>query len=72
MADVATPSAVDMATSNIKPDRQETTEKPEKKRPEKPDEEKYKADLAKAEKEHSTSQEALVCLHRPRRALYNE
>jgi hypothetical protein len=33
---------------------------PSKVRPEKPDEEQYKADLAKAEKEHATAQEDLV------------
>lgn len=48
-------------------------------RPEKPDEEQYKADLAKAEKEHATAQEDLVgspdsfrsmhaSTHRPRRS----
>ena len=31
-----------------------------KARPEKPDEEKYKTDLAKAEKEHAAAQEKLV------------
>ena len=33
-----------------------------KARPEKPDEEKYKEELASAEKEHTAVQEQLVCL----------
>ena len=61
MADVATPSAVDMSTANISAD---TTEKAHKSRPEKPDEEKYKSELAQAEKEHTAAQDKLVCLLR--------
>lgn len=58
MADVGTPSAIDMSTSNTTP----AVEKHHKAKPEKPDEEKYKTDLAKAEKEHAAAQERLVCL----------
>ena len=60
MAEVATPAAIDMSmgTSNT-----DNVEKPQaKSKPEKPDEEKYKADLATAEKDHAASQEKLVCL----------
>jgi len=56
MAEVGTPSAADISTSASTP----AVEKQEKVRPTKPDEEKYKSDLAKAEKEHSTAQEKLV------------
>lgn len=56
MADVATPSAAKVATAD--------TSVPEGKkqvvRPEKPDEEKFKEQLAKAEKEHTAAQEKLV------------
>ena len=55
MADVATPAAPQTAAS---------TEKQQVVRPEKPDEDKYKEDLAKAEKEHAAAQEKLVCTHR--------
>ena len=57
MADVATPAAIDMALGTTNADNAETTHKS---KPEKPDEEKYKVDLAKAEKEHAASQEKLV------------
>jgi hypothetical protein len=46
MADVDTTPAVDGA---------------QKSRPEKPDEAKFKADLAKAEKEHEAAQARFVC-----------
>ena len=59
MADVATPSAIDMSMGTTNAD---SADKPQKSRPEKPDEEKYKADLAKAEKEHAVAQEKLVNL----------
>ena len=59
MADVATPSAIDMSLGTTNSDN---IEKTHKSRPEKPDEEKYKAELAKAEKEHAAAQEKLVCL----------
>jgi hypothetical protein len=55
MADVATPAATQAAASQ---DKQQVV------RPEKPDEDKYKEDLAKAEKEHAAAQEKLVCTHR--------
>lgn len=59
MADVATPAAIDMALGTTNADN---TEKTHRAKPEKPDEEKYKTDLAKAEKEHAASQERLVRL----------
>ena len=37
------------------------TEKHQKPKPEKPDEEKYKTELAKAEKEHAIAMERMVC-----------
>ena len=58
MADVRTPSAIGMSISNTTP----AVDKHHKAKPEKPDEEKYKTDLAKAEKEHAATQERLVCL----------
>ena len=57
MADVATPSVIDMAMG---PSAADTSEKSQKTKPEKPDEAKYKEDLAKAEKEHGAAQEKLV------------
>ncbi len=60
MADLATPSAATMSTVNAGADR--VDDKPSKVKPEKPDEEKYKVDLAKAEKEHAAVQERLVRL----------
>lgn len=58
MADVGTPSAIDISTSNATPE----VEKQHKAKPEKPDEDKYKTELSKAEKEHAAAQEKLVCL----------
>lgn len=58
MADVGTPSAIDISTSNVTPE----VEKQHKAKPEKPDEDRYKTDLSKAEKEHAAAQEKLVCL----------
>ena len=57
MADVATPSAIDMSMG---PSAADTAEKSHKAKPEKPDEVQYKQDLAKAEKEHAAAQEKLV------------
>ena len=48
--------------STGKPDADRVDDKTSKIKPEKPDEEKYKADLAKSEKEHAAVQERLVCL----------
>jgi hypothetical protein len=56
MADVATPPTADAAADA-------TQGKPQVVRPEKPDDDKYKEDLAKAEKEHTAAQEKLVSLH---------
>ena len=58
MADVGTPSAIDISTASATPE----VERQHKARPEKPDEEEYKADLANAEKEHTAAQERLVSL----------
>ena len=61
MADVATPSAIDMAVGG------NTSEAPKQKaRPEKPDEEQYKADLAEAEKNHAKTMEKFVCIYETR------
>lgn len=57
MADVATAPAADLTNGKTGPG-----DKAHKARPEKPDEEKYKTDLAKAEKEHAAAQEKLVRL----------
>jgi len=55
MADVATPSGATMFDGGAQ-DKKKGTEKPEK-----PDEEVYKANLKKAEKEHADSMVKLVC-----------
>ncbi|KAF3051372.1 hypothetical protein E8E11_010585 [Didymella keratinophila] len=55
MAELATPSAAQVATA----DAAAPQEKQQNVRPEKPDEDKYKEDLAKAEKEHQTAQDKL-------------
>ena len=56
MADVATPPAAQTATA----DGSAPQGKQQIVKPEKPDEDKYKEDLAKAEKEHAAAQEKLV------------
>lgn len=56
MAELATPSAAQVATT----DATAPQEKQQIVRPEKPDEDKYKEDLAKAEKEHQAAQDKLV------------
>jgi uncharacterized coiled-coil DUF342 family protein len=55
MAELATPSAAQVATA----DATAPQDKQQNARPEKPDEDKYKEDLAKAEKEHSAAQDKL-------------
>lgn len=55
MADVASSAAKTATTNGSAPQGKQHVVKPEK-----PDEEKYKADLAKAEKEHAAAQEKLV------------
>jgi hypothetical protein len=56
MADVATPSSAAMFDGGA----QDKKEKKVVEKPEKPDEEAYKAALKKAEKEHSTSMDKFV------------
>lgn len=56
MAELATPSAAQVATA----DATAPQENQQIARPEKPDEDQYKEDLAKAEKEHQAAQEKLV------------
>ncbi|MCJ1390304.1 hypothetical protein MMC18_003162 [Xylographa bjoerkii] len=56
MADVATPSAIDMSLGTTNAD---SADRPQRSRPEKPDEEKYQSELAQAEKEHAAAQEKL-------------
>lgn len=55
MADVATPSAANVATADATPESKQQFV-----RPEKPDEESYKEELSKAEKAHATAQEKFV------------
>ncbi|KAF9696621.1 hypothetical protein EKO04_005332 [Ascochyta lentis] len=55
MAELATPSAAQVATA----DATAPQEKQQTVRPEKPDEDQFKEDLAKAEKEHQAAQEKL-------------
>jgi hypothetical protein len=54
MADVATPPAAQNTEASATKDKQPVV------KPEKPDEDKYKEDLAKAEKEHTAAQDKLV------------
>ena len=61
MADVTMAPPADTPNGKTTPD---TADKAPKSRPEKPDEEKYKGDLSKAEKEHAVAQEKLVRLLR--------
>lgn len=58
MADIATPSAATMST--IEAGSEPVAEKAHKSKPEKPDEQKYKESLTKAEKEHAAAQEKFV------------
>ena len=57
MADVATPPAIAMSTIDA---GAEPPPKAQKSRPEKPDEQQYKENLATAEKEHAAAQEKVV------------
>jgi len=59
MAEVATPSAIAMSTSNA--GAQDKGKATPIQKPERPDEEAFKAELAKAEKDLKASQERLVC-----------
>lgn len=68
MADVGTPSAVDMSTSNAGAEpSKEKTAPPAK--PERPDEEVYKTDLAKAEKELKAAEERMVSDKSPKYSM---
>lgn len=58
MADIATPSAATMST--IDAGSEPVVDKAHKAKPEKPDEQKYKESLAKAEKEYVAAQEKFV------------
>lgn len=60
MADVGTPSAVAMGTSNAGAEPTKDKAAPPTK-PERPDDESYKMELAKAEKELRASEERMVC-----------
>ena len=62
MADIATPSAATMSTIDA---GSEPSQKPQKMKPEKPDEQKYRENLAKAQKEHAAAQERVVRLSNP-------
>lgn len=57
MAELATPSAAQVATSDATAPQEKQQQTV---RPEKPDEDKYKEDLAKAEKEHQVAQDKFV------------
>ena len=59
MADIATPSAAAISTIDA---GSEPSQKPQKTKPERPDEQLYKESLAKAQKEHAASQERVVRL----------
>lgn len=59
MADLSTPSAANMATADGDPTASKAKPAPVA-RPERPDEEQYKTELAKAEKELKSSEERMV------------
>ena len=59
MADVATPSAVAMSTMD---GGAPPTPKPQKSKPEKPDEAAYKENLSQTEKAYLAAQDKFVCL----------
>ncbi|KAF2196919.1 hypothetical protein GQ43DRAFT_404122 [Delitschia confertaspora ATCC 74209] len=61
MADVATPSTTKMTTADVSSTK-DSKPKQEFVKPEKPDEEKYKSDLAKLEKEHAAAQEKFAAI----------
>lgn len=61
MAELATPSAAQIGTSGAAKTAGKSTPVV---KPERPDEEAYKAELAKAEKELKASEERMVCLSR--------
>lgn len=63
MADIATPSAATISTIDA---GSEPSQKPQKTKPEKPDEQKYRESLAQAQKEHAAVQEKVVCLSNPK------
>jgi len=58
MADMATPSAAAMSTMDAEAPTGKG--KPQVVKPEKPDEEQYKKDVEKAEKEHAEAKKKLV------------
>jgi hypothetical protein len=62
MADLATPSAAAIATAEPDAAVSGVEDKSKTERPEKPDEDKYKKDLAAAEKAHTESQAKYVSL----------
>lgn len=59
MAELATPSAATISTIDA---GSEPSQKTQKTKPEKPDEQKYRENLGKAQKEHAAAQEKVVCL----------
>ncbi|KAF1939609.1 hypothetical protein EJ02DRAFT_408270 [Clathrospora elynae] len=59
MADVATPPAAQTATADASADASAPQGKQQFVKPEKPDDDKYKEDLAKVEKEHTAAQDKL-------------
>ncbi len=63
MADLSTPSAADMATARQPTPTIASKDQPAPpSRPERPDEEQYKEELAKAEKELKSVEERMVCI----------
>lgn len=62
MADLATPSAAAMSTIDAGAEHPEKDQK-QTGRPTKPDEDAYKKNLQRAEKEHAAAQEKIVCGH---------
>lgn len=61
MAEFATPSAATMATGDA-PVTPPAVAGAEKKKPEKPDEDKFKEELKKAQQEHADAQARFVCI----------
>ena len=66
MADLATPSAATISTIDA---GSEPVQKGQKTKPEKPDDQKYKESLGKAQKEHAAAQERVVRLSNPARTF---
>jgi hypothetical protein len=64
MAELATPSAAQIGTSGAAKTAPKDNSKTPVVKPEKPDEDNYKSELAKADKDLKAAEERMVCLSR--------